>query len=209
MKRLITKVNYTYLLTTILLYLEFRKYESVPYSILIKDIFNNVYMDENHLNVVQLIFLVTIYTLIMWEFILSFSKNLREYKRIICWHSSTILEYYGRIVIYFSKKLLSSMILYTVIFSCIYMIVFGNINIKDMLFRNFELIKVYILFFYILIISIILKFDKIKIMSICYVGIIVYVLVLNRWQYSYYVISGLLLLILLVLFLYRESKKDI
>jgi len=86
------------ILVILLFILEIKKYHDLSYDILIKNYINNVYILEHQLNITQLIFLISLYTLMLWNFINVFSVSLNNFKVIIKFHSRNIIQYYFKVI---------------------------------------------------------------------------------------------------------------
>lgn len=207
MNKLVSKFQINYILTLLLFILEIKKYHHLPYHILIKNYINNVYISEYQLNITQLIFLISLYTLMLWNFINIFSVSLNNFKKIIKFHSRNLVQYYFKIVLFLFKKLLFSYLYYIIFFNLIYVYEFKDMRYRYLLIGNLEIIKLYILFFFILLINSVFNFSRVIITGICYLTILLYILVLNNLSFTYYSLT--LVLIVLLITLKSYYTKDV
>ena len=186
MKKLLSKFQMNVILVILLFILEIKKYHDLSYDILIKNYINNVYILEHQLNITQLIFLISLYTLMLWNFINVFSVSLNNFKVIIKFHSRNIIQYYFKVILYLFKNLLFSYFGYIFIFNIIYIYKFKEICLRSLLVGNLEIVKIYFLFFMILLINTVFNFNKVIVMGFCYLTIVIYIVFLNNISFVYY-----------------------
>ncbi len=186
MNKLVSKFQINYILVILLFILELKKYQFSPYDILFKDYINNVYISGYQLNIAQLIFLVSLYTLMLWNFVNIFSISLNNFKMIIKSHSTNLIKYYIKVIIFFFKKLLFSFFFYIFTFNLIYAYIFKDVKFRDFFIGDLEIVKLYILFLFVLLINTTFNFNKAIVTSMCYFTIVLYILFLNNVSFIYY-----------------------
>lgn len=194
MKKLLSKFQINVILVILLFILEIKKYHDLSYDILIKNYINNVYISEHQLNITQLIFLISLYTLMLWNFINVFSVSLNNFKVIIKFHSKNIIQYYFKVILYLFKNLLFSYFGYIFIFNIIYIYKFKEICFRSLLIGNLEIVKIYFLFFMILLINTVFNFNKVIVIGFCYLTIVIYIVFLNNISFVYYYLIMILVI---------------
>lgn len=194
MEKLLSKFQMNVILVILLFILEIKKYHNLSYDILIKNYINNVYISEHQLNIIQLIFLISLYTLMLWNFINVFSVSLKNFKVIIKFHSGNILQYYFKVILLLFKNLLFSYLGYIFIFNIIYIYQFKEICLRSLLIGNLEIVKIYFLFFMILLINTVFNFNKVIVIGFCYLTIVIYIVFLNNISFVYYYLIMILVI---------------
>lgn len=207
MKKLLSKFQMNVILVILLFILEIKKYHDLSYDILIKNYINNVYILEHQLNITQLIFLISLYTLMLWNFINVISVSLNNFKVIIKFHSRNIIQYYFKVILYLFKNLLFSYFGYIFIFNIIYIYKFKEICLRSLLIGNLEIVKIYFLFFMILLINTVFNFNKVIVIGFCYLTIVIYIVFLNNISFVYYYLIMILVIFFSIFKMY--CTKDL
>ena len=207
MEKLLSKFQMNVILVILLFILEIKKYHNLSYDILIKNYINNVYISEHQLNIIQLIFLISLYTLMLWNFINVFSVSLKNFKVIIKFHSGNILQYYFKVILLLFKNLLFSYLGYIFIFNIIYIYQFKEICLRSLLIGNLEIVKIYFLFFMILLINTVFNFNKVIVIGFCYLTIVIYIVFLNNISFVYYYL--IMILVIFFSIFKMHSTKDL
>lgn len=198
------------IVTTILTYK--KRFETNNFNYFIRDYFNKIFIfvseNERILNVEQLSLALSVYVILFYFFIIKTATNIESFKKVIKYNSQHIVDFYLKAIRFFGRIFIIDNLKMFCFFVGTYSLIFLDTNIANYIVGILDLLKLSLMLFLVLVISIVYNIKRFVTLFLLYTTIIIYIFFFN---YSSFIYIAILYLIFAVVFLAKLffAKYDV